>query len=138
MKINPKAISIGAVFFLILFLLIRFISSYRFPFFELVEFIGDFFAIFLAGAITAYFARCHEILNGAVCGFIGSILVGLAQYVWELLGLPGDAVGFIGSLFMAVLCSPIVIFISGFGAACMQNFKSKVQPVNTADRLRSG
>ena len=138
MKIKPKTISIGAMCFLVIFLPSRWISLYRLPFFELAEFIGDFLAIFLAGAVTAYFAKTNELLNGAACGFVASILIGLAWYVWELLGLPGDAVGFVGSLFMAVLCSPITIFISVFGAACMQKWKSKVQQVNTADRLRSG
>jgi hypothetical protein len=128
--IKPKAISFGLACFVVISL----------PFYLALAFqwsIGEFIvkvywwlqyaALAFSGAVTAYSARQNEIENSISLGIVIAIFLGIFNYTWSTVGLPSDAFGLEGNIFLVLLSLPITVSLSAVGAICVRFWRKRAR-----------
>lgn len=126
MKINMKAIILGLISFFILLIVSELLLASHSPIPGMTGALLLNYAIyFIAGVVTAYFAKESEISNSIVFGIIAAIIMWVYCYIRPLLGLRGDAIGFEGYLFVTFFTLLFSLGLSCFAAVCIRAWRSR-------------
>ncbi len=126
MKINTKAFTLGLASFFILLIVSELLLASQSPIPGITGALLFNYAIyFIAGAVTAYFAKHNEISNSVIFGIIAAIIMGVYCYIRPLLGLRGDSIGVEGCLLVTFFSLLFSLGLSYFAAVCVRALRSR-------------